>query len=230
MTILDLLFPRRCPVCDSVQPMGRIVCPSCAEGLRRISSPFCKKCGKAVADARQEYCADCACGSHLYKEGRALYEYPRVKKSLYRFKYGGRKEYGEFYGGELARHLDPVIRSWRPDALVPVPLHGSRKRMRGYNQAEVLAVCLGEKTGIPVKKDLIRRVEKTAPQKSLDRQARQNNLKRAFKIYENDVKLNTIIIIDDIYTTGSTVDAMASVLRGAGIKNIYFIALATGRG
>ena len=78
--------------------------------------------------------------------------------------------------------------------------------------------------------DIVARSKKTMPQKSLDGVQRQNNLKKAFKILKNDVKLNTIVIIDDIYTTGSTVDAMAAILRTAGVKNIYYAALAIGRG
>jgi len=230
MLLLDLLFPRRCPVCDRVQPIGEIICPSCKGSLKRIGSPFCKKCGKALSDTRQEYCSDCAGGSHIYTEGRALYEYPCIRKSVYRFKYGGRKEYAGFYGRELAAYLGPTIRMWQPEALIPVPLHISRKQKRGYNQAELLARALGKELGIPVETRLIKRRKKTVPQKRLNRLQRQNNLKRAFKIVRNDVKLNTIIIIDDIYTTGSTMDEMASMLRETGIRNIYFIALAIGRG
>ena len=84
--------------------------------------------------------------------------------------------------------------------------------------------------GIPVRCDLIARRKKTAPQKNLNDAQRQNNLKRAFKIIKNDVKLNTIVIIDDIYTTGSTIDTMTATLQEAGIKNIYFAVLAIGAG
>jgi len=210
--------------------MGSIVCPQCADSLQYIKSPFCKKCGKPLSDQRQEYCGDCGSGDHLFVAGRALFEYPCVRKSIYRFKYKGRKEYGEFYGRELARHLGDDIRGWKPDALVPVPLHSSRMRARGYNQAEVLARELGRLLDIPVQTHLIRRIKKTRPQKQLNRLQRQNNLKRAFKLYRNDVKLKTIIIVDDIYTTGSTVDAMAAVLREAGIRSVYFVTIAIGRG
>lgn len=230
MILLDLLFPRRCPVCDRVQPLGEVICPLCMDTLKPAKGPFCRKCGKAVKDDRQEYCEDCSSQKHLYREGRALYEYPGIRKSIYRFKYQGRREYGEFYGKQLAEHLEDVIRSWHPDVLVPVPLHKSKKQARGYNQAAVIAYSLGKELGIPVNTHLIGRIKKTVPQKCLDRQMRQNNLKKAFKIHKNDVKLDTIIIIDDIYTTGSTVDAMSAVLQEAGIKNIYFIALAIGRG
>ncbi len=230
MVFLDLLFPRRCPVCDGVLPMGEMACPQCTDRLTIIQSPFCRKCGKALTDSREEYCSDCESRKHLFREGRALYEYPCIKKSIYRFKYRGRKEYAEFYGRELAGHLGEAILSWKPDVLAPVPLHRSRKRMRGYNQAQALAEHLGKRLGIPVNSRLIVRTKKTVPQKLLSFEKRQNNLKRAFKITENVVKLNTIIIIDDIYTTGSTVDAMTEVLQEAGIKNVYFVALAIGRG
>lgn len=230
MILLDLLFPTRCPVCDRVLPLGEQICPQCAKNLKLIQSPFCRKCGKALPDSRQEYCGDCEQGTHLFREGRALYEYPCIRKSVYRFKYGGRKEYALFYGDEIARHLGKVILSWKPDALIPVPLHSSRKRKRGYNQAGALAAEVGKRLEIPVLSGLIVRVKNTTPLKLLTPAMRQNNLKRAFKICGNVVKLNTIIIIDDIYTTGSTVDAMAAVLQEAGIKHVYFIALAIGKG
>lgn len=229
MLLLDLFFPKRCPVCDRVLRLGEEICPECAENLARISPPYCKKCGKPIEDERKEYCTDCQENVHLFKEGRALYEYRSIRHSLYRFKYKGRYEYAEFYGRELAENLGKVIREWKPDALIPVPLHFRRKQLRGYNQAEAVAAALGKRMGVLVNTTLIKRVKRTVPQKQLNRQMRQNNLKKAFKIYRNDVKLNTIIIIDDIYTTGSTVDAMAAVLQEAGIKNIYFIALAIGR-
>lgn len=187
------------------------------------------KCGKPIGDGQKEYCRDCLENEHFFRQGRALYAYPDVRQSIYRFKYKGRYEYAEFYGEETAKHLGNVIIGWKPDALIPVPLHNSRKRMRGYNQAEAYADALGRALGIPVNTGLVKRVKKTTPQKRLNRRMRQNNLKKAFKIYGNDVKLNTIIIIDDIYTTGSTVDAMAMALREAGIQNIYYVALAIGK-
>lgn len=228
MIWIDLLFPRRCPVCDRVLPVGTLICPPCTDKLKTIRTPFCRKCGKGLADEREEYCADCRQTRHFYTEGRALYEYPCIRRSMYRFKYKGRREYAEFYGRELSRLLGDVIRRWDPDALVPIPLHRTRKRKRGYNQAQALADVLGRQLGIRVESGLLKRVKKTVPQKCLNREMRQNNLKKAFKLCRNDVKLNTIIVIDDIYTTGSTIDAAAAVLREAGIRKVYFIALAAG--
>ena len=228
--LLDLLFPRRCPVCDRVLRFRKeLVCPSCFRTVRFVREPFCMKCGKSLPE-EGEYCRDCREKGHLYVQGAAVFEYAGMAPSIYRFKYGGRQEYAEFYGKCMAEVLGKRMKRWGVQALIPVPIHPSRKRRRGYNQAELLAEVIGSLTGIPVRKDIIARGKKTVPQKDLNVKQRQNNLKKAFKICYNDVKLSTIIIIDDIYTTGSTVDAMAREMRRAGIQNIYFVALAIGSG
>ena len=130
----------------------------------------------------------------------------------------------------MEEKLGKTIRGWQAQALIPVPIHKERRRKRGYNQAELLADRLGKRMGIPVRNDLIVRCKKTIPQKNLKGAERENNLKRAFKIRRNDVKLSTIIIIDDIYTTGSTVDEMAEMLGQLGIDKIYVLTLAIGKG
>lgn len=225
--ILDLIFPRRCPVCDKIIGVdGAMVCPSCRDKLKVVKEPLCRKCGKELHDDTAEYCLDCRKRTHFFDEGAALYEYASVRDSIYRFKYMGRQEYKEFYGKEIVRHLGRKMRIWRADALVPVPIHKSRMQKRGYNQAQLLAEEIGKRTGIPVLSDYIVRIKKTAPQKALNPKDRQNNLKKAFKIGRNDVKLKTIIIVDDIYTTGSTIDEVAKQCRSMGIEKIYFVVLA----
>ncbi len=228
--LLQLLFPRRCPVCDEiVRPFGAKICPACAPKLRKVKEPWCMKCGKKL-QGEKEYCADCRRTRHRYTRGRILYEYDSAAASIYRFKYGERQEYAQYFGEEMGRSLGAFIREAAPDALVPIPLHKKRLQKRGYNQALLLAKALGACTGIPVADKILIRVKNTAPLKRQNPEERQNNLKKAFKITQNDVKLKTIIIIDDIYTTGSTIDEAASVLQGAGIGRIYFIALAGGAG
>ncbi len=229
--LADLVYPRRCPVCDGVvNPFGGLVCEACKLKFRYIEGPVCLKCGKRIQAAEQEYCSDCANRKHLFDSGKALFDYKNVSDSLYRFKYKGRQEYAAYYAQCMAGKLGAWMKSLNADALVPVPIHKSRRRTRGYNQAEVLARELGNLLGIPVRTDLIQRTRKTAPMKDLSASERQINLKKAFKIRRNDVKLSTIIIIDDIYTTGSTIDNMSYELRRAGIKRIYFATLAVGRG
>lgn len=229
--LLDLFYPRRCPVCDrAVKPFGNLICEECVPEIKYVRAPYCLKCGKELKDTRAVLCHDCAHREHVYDGGMALFSYRSAADSIYRFKYRGRQEYAAYYGERMARILGKRILALHPDALVPVPIHAEKKRQRGYNQAELIAAELGRLLHVPVETKLIKRVQKTKPMKDLSAQERQNNLKRAFKICKNDVKLNTIIIIDDIYTTGSTVDAMAQELRRAGIQNIYFAALAIGNG
>lgn len=229
--ITELLFPRRCPVCDNIVRMGQgLICRSCAGRLAAVKAPFCLKCGKPLAMEETEYCGDCRKKAHLYIRGRALYEYESAAGVIYRFKYSGRQEYADFLGGEMARELEPFIKQIAPDGLVPVPLSRKRFNRRGYNQAGLLAKVVGKKLEIPVYDKLVRRVRDTIPQKELNASARQNNLKKAFKIAGNDVKLSTIILVDDIYTTGSTIDAVTEVLLQSGVKKVYFIALAVGAG
>lgn len=231
LTLKDLLFPRRCPVCDRpVRPAGGLICAACRKKLKYVKEPVCMKCGKALHSYQQEYCFDCAHKKHAYDRGVSLYLYGSIRQTAYRFKYGGRQEYAAFLGKEMAVHLGRQILAWKPDALVPVPLHPDRLKKRGYNQALLIAEEMGRLLGITVQGDLLVRVKNTAPQKMLDGRQRQNNLKKAFKIKRNDVKLKTIVIIDDIYTTGSTVDEIAAVCKRSGIQKVYFAALSIGDG
>lgn len=216
-------------MCDRpVKPAGKIICDSCRGKFKLVPEEHCMKCGKPIPGENEEYCRECRQKKHEFVQGLSLYEYGSVAASIYRFKYAKRKEYAEFYGQELSERFGEIIRRWNVDALVPVPIHKTRKRERGYNQAELLADQLNIRTGVPVKKNLLVRCRKTAPQKELNAFQRQNNLKKAFKISQNDVKLSTIIVIDDIYTTGSTVDEMARILKQAGVGKVYVLTLAIG--
>ena len=191
---------------------------------------YCMKCGKPLFKEMEEYCEDCKKKRHKFVQGKSLYEYKSAAAIIYRLKYGKRQEYAEFLGRDMAEHFVWDMKNWKAEALVPVPIHKTRKRQRGYNQAELLANEISRCTGIPVEKDLLVRCKKTIPQKLLRDAERQNNLKKAFKMGRNDVKLSTIIIIDDIYTTGSTVNEMADVLEKMGIDKIYVLTLAIGTG
>lgn len=227
---LDLLFPRRCAVCDEVLPLGeKEICEKCRNRIQYSSKASCMKCGKAVKE-EEEYCYDCRHKEHAYKQGAALFPYEYIRPSLYRFKYGGRKEYAVFYGRQMAVRFWEKQKMWKAQGLVPVPLHKRKQKKRGYNQAELIARELAVHWGIPVIKNLVVRTRNTRPMKEIVGTDRQNNLKKAFKLGVNDVKLNTIIIIDDIYTTGSTIDAVAKVCREAGIANVYFLTVSIGYG
>lgn len=226
--IISLLYPRHCPVCDEVVPrVGMYICPACKNKLEYVQGAICIKCGKQVSE-QEEMCIDCKENTHFFDRGVALYKYPCVRQGIYRMKYKGRKEYLDFYSQEVVERLGEQLRLWNPDAIIGVPLHKARERKRGYNQAEILASQIGDKMGIPFEKKMVLRQKNTLPQKGLDAFQRQNNLKKAFIISQNVVKLNTIVIIDDIYTTGSTMDAVASILKASGVQKVYCLTLAIG--
>ncbi|MCR5210562.1 MAG: ComF family protein [Lachnospiraceae bacterium] len=231
--ISDLIFPRRCPVCDEVlsKKDGKdLICAACFPKIRYIKSPKCYKCGKQLGDDETEYCEDCRRKKHLFERGFALYDYHSVRLSMYRFKYSGRTEYAQFFGRDMAEHFGDEFKKLGIDAIVPVPMYAAKQRSRGFNQAEVLAKALGEELGLPVMNSLVKRVKKTLPMKMLSPAERSANLKNAFIIGHFDVKLRKILVVDDIYTTGCTSDAVAEVLKAAGISEVYFAALSIGEG
>lgn len=236
--ILDLLFPRRCPICDRVLPVIPVsqkqrICPECLSALSYLREPFCLKCGKPIAREASEYCEDCTRKKHFFLAGRSVFVYRgRMKDAMYRFKYSGRREYAEFFAEEAVRCRKKWLSRVEPEVIVPVPMYAAKKRRRGYNQAEDFARALGKRIGTPVRTDLITRVRNTAPMKGLSEKERRQNMKHAFSV--DGAKLRStgakrILLVDDIYTTGSTIDAMARALLQEQEVEIYFLSICIGR-
>lgn len=149
---------------------------------------------------------------------------------MYRFKYKNKREYADYYAEEAAGLYEKWVRMHGIEAIVPIPMYDAKKRARGYNQAEVFAKKLGAQLGIPVDCRLIKRVKNTIPQKELNDRQRKDNLKGAFQLRTNIVKYKKLLLVDDIYTTGSTIDAAAETLQAAGVEHIYFICICIGEG
>lgn len=229
-SFIDLLFPRRCPVChDIVMPKGNLICPACLLKLHFVKSPVCQKCGKEIVSGQAEYCLDCARHRRSFEYGKALISYTdTARDSMVKIKYKNKREYLDFYIEALALRYGTVIQNMKADALIPVPVHPSRLRSRGYNQAEVLAKGLGERLGIPVNQTLLLRGKKTAPQKTLAPSERLRNLEQAFQASPVPPGIQSVILVDDIYTTGSTIEACTRILKKAGIKKVYFITICIG--
>ena len=187
------------------------------------------KCGKPLNKEEQEFCQDCIKHRHFFKEGRAAFPYTgKIQKSLLQFKLHNRRSYGEFFAGAMAARFQKYEKLWKIDVICPIPLHKKKQRYRGYNQAELLAYPIGKAFQIPVIPELLLKVQETSQQKELDRKNRQKNLKKAFQIGQYDVKLKRILLIDDVYTTGSTMDAAAAVLKEAGAAEVFFLTACIG--
>ena len=224
-----MIYPRRCPACDRPAGMGHLICPECQGKFRLIEDAFCLKCGRRINE-EGEYCEDCQKKKHRFQQGRALFEYNSVNQSIYRFKYKGRAEYADYFGEQLALHLEKEIRNWGIQGITAVPLHKTKLQKRGYNQAGLLAKRLAEQLELPYLENLIIRKRKTAPLKELSSNERQINLKNSFIVRDNDVKLKRVLVVDDIYTTGSTIDAISNELHKNGVDKVYFVTLSAGTG
>lgn len=225
---LDMLYPRRCPVChDIAVPGGSRICNVCREKLKPITGPRCFRCSKPLKREEQEYCKDCR-KTRLFDQGIGIFPYGSVlQESLFKLKYGKRQEYGSFYGQIAAVYSREIIRNWGVEIIIPIPLHRKRMEKRGYNQAELIAEALGKTLCIPVDSRLMKRKVNTRPQKEVDYRERKQNMKNAFFL-KGENRYRRILLVDDIYTTGSTIEAAAELLKRNGAENVFFLTIAMG--
>ena len=228
---MDLLYPPVCPFCGEVQKPGKGICDSCREKLPIINEPRCMRCGKPVRYEEQEYCRDCAGRDYAYDQGRSLWLHvPPVTQAIYQFKFHNKRYYADIFAGEMARQYGGWIRAREIGEILPVPLHPSRLRARGFNQACLLAEGLSRELQIPVGKNVVYRIRKTRPQRLLDDRGRERNLKQAFGVSAQWKAPRNVLIIDDIYTTGSTIHRISKVLKKAGVQKVYFLTISIGQG
>lgn len=194
------------------------------------------KCGKPLESSTREYCGDCNKREHAFVRNYAMWLYDsKMQSSIAYFKYHGRQEYARYYAQEICKRFGGQLKSLSIDAIVPVPLFIKKRKSRGYNQAEVLARELGGILGLRVYPGLLLRVKNTKPQKELDDFGRSRNLKDAFAYNEKWMKkqkgipvIKRVLLVDDIYTTGSTLDSCTRVLMENGILAVYGLTVSIG--
>lgn len=189
------------------------------------------QCGRPVRYMEQEYCHDCMQTRHFYDQGYSLWLHRKpVNQSLYHFKYHNQRTYSIYYVEELQKEYGRQIRNWQVGLIVPIPLHKKRMRKRGYNQAELIAELLGKAMDIPLDKTGLKRRKDTIPQKMLGRREREQNMKEAFSLTDTFEPARSVLLIDDIYTTGSTLSAAAMTLKRGGVQKVYFLTISIGQG
>lgn len=231
--IIPLLYPRHCPVCHRILPYGSLICSTCRPLLPFVTGPICYSCGKPISNMQQEYCYDCRTFPKTFQSGRALFLYhPHTQPAMMAFKYQNRRMLSQFYAKEIVSRHSTLFQHWNLDAIIPVPIHKNKYKKRGYNQAELLARDLSALTHIPCLPHLLLRTIDTLPQKQFHPQARLNNLQKAFQIHPNytseQFHLKTVLLIDDIYTTGATMETCSRILHQAGIEKIYIYSVCIG--
>ncbi|MDR1572460.1 MAG: ComF family protein [Clostridiales Family XIII bacterium] len=229
---LELLYPSSiyCVSCgnliDATRPYA--LCDECAAGLRWADGPVCGSCGKILAeDARDGLCSDCSGASRPFERGFACMEYGGGRELIHNFKYRGRAYCGE----KIAEMMHDRLRLGMPetDMVLPVPMHRGKERKRGYNQADVVGRLLARRLGLPYRKGLLVRTRATAPMSKLGGERRRENLKGAFALRpggEALVEGRRLLLVDDVFTTGSTVEACAEALLAAGAAAVCFVVAA----
>ncbi|MCD7885079.1 MAG: ComF family protein [Lachnospiraceae bacterium] len=231
-TAAKWMYPPRCPCCDAIRPVGAsgldCACEDCGGRLPWVREPSCMLCGKPLDDPQMELCRDCVRTRHLFDGGRAAFTYSgRIRHSVYRMKFQNRRDYLDFFAAAMSLSLEPYLPAWQPEVLVPIPMHARKRAARGYNQAELLAEKISARTGIPCEKHLLRCVRYTGNQKELDRSGRLRNLRGSFEVCFGFLP-QRVLLVDDVYTTGSTMDEAARALKSAGVRQVFFVVLCTG--
>lgn len=228
--MITWIYPERCPVCFRlVMPKGAMLHPECKCKLDNIKEPVCMKCGRPLSSEEEEYCVDCACQTDRgFDQGRSIFPYHGVVGNALRLvKKEGTVEFVRFFAKQIKQNQGTFIKRMAPECIVPVPLHPSRQRSRGFNQAELLAEALGKELKLPVRL-LLKKHKKTKDQKSLSRGERKRNVKDAFCVDESAMGQQipkSVLLLDDISTTGSTLMACAKVLKTYGVLSVYYISV-----
>lgn len=228
--LADLVFPPRCVSCDAGMESRPDLCGDCRAGIRTIRSPLCPICGEPFAS---EADTDHPCGSCLIRRppfaaARSLGRYEGTLMALlHRFKYREESSLAGPLGDLLAAGDYPGFRIGDADLVVPVPLHRRRLRERGFNQSLLLARAVGRRHGIPVEARSLRRAVATEPQVSLGRNERERNVRGVFAVEDGArIRDKRILLVDDVYTTGSTLKECARVLLKAGAGEVLVLTLA----
>jgi ComF family protein len=217
---INLLFP---PQCGGCRAAGSLWCDACRAAVKPVALPWCEKCGEPNTPAR--LCSKCREQPLQIEQIRsaALFLGP-LRQGIHRFKYEKLASLADPFGVLLADfwHANRLSADW----LIPVPLHPSRERDRGYNQSNLLAQRLAAHVGVPVIARGLRRTRVTAVQMELNAAQRKENVSGAFACDEKRVQGARVIIIDDVCTTGATLDACAAALLKTGVASVMGLTLA----
>lgn len=227
----DLCFPPLCLDCGAglASPRKLFFCETCAAEIALIREPFCRRCGKPFhyAAGGSHLCSECLGNGWHFSTARAVAEYSGpVRAAIHALKYGGRTTALSSFGA-LKDELQHLRDMTEPDLVLPVPLHPQRLRERGFNQALLLAEALFPDLKKKISVTLLRRTRWKPPQTSLSGAARRKNIKGAFSVQDSKkVEGWRILLVDDVFTTGATVNECARVLQKAGAAAVDVITLA----
>ena len=236
--LLNIVFPPRCAVCSDYIAIGRKpfniswLCDKCIEDVNFISSPLCSICGIPFPKGGIEEdhpCGNCIITPPAFERAMAVFVYDgSIIKAIHDFKYGNKsylsRSFGELLAEKVKKHIhynDHTL------LVVPVPLSNKRLRLRGYNQSALLAGYIAKKLNLVIDYDSLIRIRDTVPQTELKKKERMKNLINAFTVSNsNKIKDHKIILVDDVYTTGSTLEECSKTLKKAGARKVSCLSIA----
>ena len=229
--ILDLLFPRNCLVCRQWHPSTAelVLCPQCLERIPVNAPPFCSHCSRQLpARTDDGLCTDCRTNPPAFDQAWVAARYEGLLVELIRqHKFGGKTALRRTFAHILLAFLRRYNITLAADMIVPVPLSSVRLRERGYNQSLFLAQTLARYSGIPVRTDILERPSSSLRQSGLGRKERFTNMRDAFRINPSvTIQKRTIILVDDLLTTGATASQAAQTLKEHGAAAVTLLALA----
>lgn len=226
----NLLFPRKLKCIFCAEELGDFsnndTCEDCLKSLPFIKNP-CERCGAELPNGLEGVCFNCFANNFNFDMVRSVFSYnEKVVGLVHKFKYKGRK----FLASPMAKYMSMLLKTWNinVDEITAVPLHKNREKERGYNQSKLLAENIAKENNLEYK-DLCVKIVDNPAQASLDAKSRRENVKGAYianNDYKRNIKGKTILLIDDIYTTGSTSSEISGVLKKAGANKVYVLTFA----
>ncbi len=230
-TLFQFLLPRQCPCCEKfLEEDQEGFCSDCLTRIRWIEPPFCSVCGIPFVSREVEThpCGACVTHRRYFTMARALAAFEgSLQQAVHRWKYEGKTHLTPFFAEWIAEGLNRYWKSDSLDLLIPVPLHPSRLRERGFNQALLLVKDLSRRTGIPYRKKILQKKKPTIPQVNLGGAEREKGVRGTFHVADKEELLGTsVLLVDDVYTTGATVNECAKALLGGGAERVDVLTLA----
>lgn len=220
-TLLDVFLPPLCHICRSFIPNSDVlhICPTCSEKLPIMASPLCSVCGIPFSGAGQDHrCGNCLTHPPHYDRAWSAFLYKdSIRDLIHSFKYDRTTHLSHPLALMTVGRMNGLLDSCEPEVIVPVPLHRSRLRQRGFNQAILLGNKISRRLSLPMYVDALTRTRPTKPQISLSVAERALNVRDAFTLRRADlVDGKQVLLLDDVMTTGSTMNECARVLKKGG--------------